>query len=230
MPRGKQSRGQCAFCGYETTKGSMGKHLAACPQRQAAITSAEGSKRKPEPLVQLRVQDAYSSQFWLELEARGTAKLADIDAYLRAIWLECCGHLSEFSTGNWGERGRQVVAKSRRIADVFRPDVQLTHIYDFGTSSETTIKAIGQRVGAPLSARPLALLARNLMPEASCIECGQPASHLCMECMYEDETAGTLCPQHAAGHPHENYGEPFELVNSPRLGMCGYIGPAEPPY
>ena len=227
MPRGKQSRGQCTFCGYETTKGSMGKHLAACPQRQAALAAAEGSKRKPEPLVLLRVQDAYSSQFWLDLEARGTAKLADIDDYLRAIWLECCGHLSEFSTGGWGS---QKIAKSRRIADVFRPDVQLTHIYDFGTPSETTIKAVGQRVGAPLSARPLALLARNLMPEASCIECGQPASHLCIECMYEDETAGTLCPQHAASHTHENYGELLDLVNSPRLGMCGYTGPADPPY
>lgn len=227
MPRGKQSRGQCAFCGYETAKGSMGKHLAACPQRQTAIAAAEQSKRGPEPLVQLRVQDAYSSAFWLDLEARGSAKLADIDAYLRTIWLECCGHLSEFSTGGWGS---QKIAKTRRIADVFRPDVTLTHIYDFGTSSETTIKAVGVRNGAPLSARPLALLARNLMPEATCIECGQPASHLCMECMIEDQTSGTLCPAHAANHPHENYGEPFELVNSPRLGMCGYTGPADPPY
>ena len=41
----------------------------------------------------------------------------------------------------------------RKIADVFRPDVVVTHIYDFGTSSETLIKAIGVRTGQPISYR-----------------------------------------------------------------------------
>jgi hypothetical protein len=48
--------------------------------------------------------------------------------------------------------------------------------------------------------------------------------------MYEDESAGTLCAAHIKRHPHKNYGDPIPLVNSPRLGMCGYTGPAEPPY
>jgi hypothetical protein len=48
--------------------------------------------------------------------------------------------------------------------------------------------------------------------------------------MVEDDAPGLLCAQHAATHPHENYGEPVELVNSPHMGMCGYDGPAEPPY
>jgi hypothetical protein len=227
MPRGKQSRGQCAFCGYETTKGSMVKHLAACPQRQAGITSAEQSNRKTETLYHLRMQDAFSSEFWLDVEIRGSATLKDIDAYLRAIWLECCGHLSQFSIGGW--QGREI-AQQRRVDAVFQRDVELTHIYDFGTSSETRIKLMGQREGVPLNTRPLILLARNVLPEATCIECGQPATHLCMECLIEAEVSGTLCEQHAGTHPHEDYGEPIELVNSPRVGMCGYTGPAEPPY
>jgi hypothetical protein len=227
MPRGKQSRGRCAFCGYETTKGSMGRHLAACPQRAERIAEAERSKRKPEALHHLRMQDAFSGDFWLDVEVRGSATLKDIDSYLRAIWLECCGHLSQFSVGGWSG---QEIGKSRRVEAVFTGDVELTHIYDFGTSSETRIKALGQRTGAPLSARPMALLARNLMPETSCIECEQPATHLCMECMIEHDSPGTLCEQHASAHPHEDYGEPLELVNSPRMGMCGYIGPADPPY
>lgn len=227
MPRGKQSRGQCAFCAYETTKGSMSKHLTACPQRLAQIVSAEKTNRKPELLYHLRMQDAYNSNFWLELEVRGSATLKDIDAYLRAIWLECCGHLSQFSIGSW--QGREI-AKSRRVDAVFQPEVELTHIYDFGTSSVTQIKALGQHIGIPLSTRPMILMARNVMPEATCIECGQPASHLCMECLIEEQISGSLCAQHARTHPHEDYGEPIQLVNSPRLGMCGYTGPAEPPY
>jgi hypothetical protein len=227
MPRGAQSRGQCAFCGYSTTKGSMPRHLAACPQWHAQNSSAGQTNRKPETLYHLRMQDAYSSSFWLDLEVRGSATLKDIDTYLRAIWLECCGHLSQFSVGGWsgGEIG-----KSRRVDAIFQRDIELTHIYDFGTSSETKIKPIGQRVGVPLTARPMVLMARNAMPEAPCIECGQPAGFLCMECQIEHELTGMLCPAHAQTHPHEDYGEPLELVNSPRLGMCGYTGPAEPPY
>jgi hypothetical protein len=205
----------------------MARHIAACPQRGAQIASAAQSSRKPEALFYLRAQDAYASEFWLDLEVRGTAKLSDIDSYLRSIWLECCGHLSQFSVGGWSG---QEIAKSRRVDAVFGRGVELTHIYDFGTSSETKIKPIGQRTGVPLTARPMVLLARNNMPETACLECNQPAAFLCMECQIEHELSGLLCPAHAQNHPHHDYGEPLELVNSPRLGMCGYDGPAEPPY
>jgi hypothetical protein len=204
--------------------------LATCPQRQAQIARAESTKRKPETLYHLRMQDAWGGKFWLDLEVRGSATLQDIDAYLRAIWLECCGHLSQFSVGGWsGEE----IAKQRRVDAVFRGDLELTHIYDFGTSSETLIKPVGQRVGMPLTTRPMVLMARNVMPEAICDECGQPATRLCMECMIETEAQGTLCEKHADAHEHDDcddYGEPIELVNSPRIGMCGYTGPADPPY
>jgi len=51
-----------------------------------------------------------------------------------------------------------------------------------------------------------------------------------MECRYEDETPGFLCDAHAATHRHDDYGEPIALVNSPRMGLCGYTGPTNPPY
>jgi hypothetical protein len=205
----------------------MARHLAKCTQRQERVAGAAQSKRTAEPLYHLRAQDAWNGDFWIDLEVRGSATLKDIDTYLRGIWLECCGHLSQFSIGGWS--GREI-AKARRVDAVFGGDLELTHIYDFGTSSETRIKAMGQRSGIPTSARPMALMARNLMPETTCIECDRPATHLCMECLIEDETQGTLCEQHAQNHPPEDYGEPIGLVNSPRLGMCGYYGPAEPPY
>ena len=223
MVRKKQSRGSCAFCGYETTKGSMGRHFAACPQRSALIVQAN---QKPETLLHLRVQDAYGSDFWLDLEVRSGAKLKDIDSYLRGIWLECCGHLSEFQASGWGDE----IAQSRTVGTTFKLYTTIRHIYDFGTSSETVLTLIGQRDGAPLTKKPVVLMARNLTPEVACVECGNPATHLCMECMIESDIPGWLCATHTTSHPHEDYGEPLAIVNSPRLGMCGYIGPATPPY
>jgi hypothetical protein len=208
-------------------KGGMLKHLATCTQRQKVLAEVDQKPGEKQRLYHLRVQDAWSGDFWLDLEMNGAATLKDLDYYLRAIWLECCGHLSRFSIGGWAS---DEIAKKKQADQMFRPGVELTHIYDFGTSSETLIKTIAVREGKPTTSHPIALMARNSPPEASCIECGQPASWLCIECLYEDDSPGTLCDQHAEVHPHDDYGEPMPLVNSPRVGMCGYTGPANPPY
>jgi hypothetical protein len=224
----KQSKGICAFCNKELSKGGVSKHLGACSLLNAAIAKAEQGKGVPEKLFHLRVQDAYSAGFWLDLEMRGSKSLNDLDSYLRGIWLECCGHLSQFMIGN-GWLGNQI-GKQRKIEDVFRGGNPLTHIYDMGTSSETIVKAVSTRVGKPLTSKPIVLMVRNKMPEYPCLECDQPATLFCSECLIEDETSGMLCQEHAKTHPHHNYGEPIPVVNSPRLGMCGYTGPADPPY
>ena len=228
MANRKQSRGKCAFCGKEMTKGGLSKHLQSCAKRQEAADAAnQGKSGKVQRLYHLQVRDAWQPDFWLHLEMNGTATLKDLDSYLRAIWLECCGHLSQFSVGGWS--GSEI-AKGTRVAKVFDKGVELTHIYDFGTSSETLIKAVAVDEGKPLSKHPIFLMARNSQPEAKCIECDQPANWLCIECLYETEEPGMLCDKHAKTHPHDNYGEPVPLYNSPRVGMCGYDGPAEPPY
>ncbi|MFC1972669.1 hypothetical protein ACFLVE_04630 [Chloroflexota bacterium] len=228
MAQKTQSKGQCTYCREEFTKGGMIKHLSSCPQRLEAITVAEQLPQATENLYHLRIQDAGHGDYWLDLEVRGSATLQQMDKYLRVIWLECCGHLSRFSIGSaWG--GREI-AKNRHIEQIFDMGVELTHIYDFGTPSETAIRFISVREGKPMTRHPIALMARNSAPEAACMDCGQPAAWLCIECLYENERSGLLCDQHAKTHPHDNYGEPIPLVNSPRLGMCGYTGPAEPPY
>jgi len=228
MPGQKQSVGACVFCGREMTRSGLSNHLATCEKRAEAIRAADASKNTPQKLLHLLVKDAYSSDYWLHLEMNGAATLERLDAYLRAIWLECCGHLSQFSIGGW--EGDEIPI-GRKIERVFASGVELTHIYDFGTPSISLIKSVGVREGRPLTRHPIFLMARNQQPERSCKVCGEPATHYCVECLIEEETETLLCARHAAEHPHqENYGEPMVLVNSPRVGLCGYEGPAEPPY
>jgi hypothetical protein len=205
------------------TRSGMAKHMVDCPQRQEAVARGTGVSQS---VFHLQVQDAYYGNFWLQLEMNGQATLKELDKYLRAIWLECCGHLSEFSYGGWGS---PKVGMSRKAEAIFQPGLELTHIYDFGTSSETLIKVMGVRQGNPTTRHPIALMARNALPEEQCMECERPATYFCQECLDEDET-GMLCDVHVKKHPHDDYGEPVPFVNSPRLGMCGYDGPAEPPY
>ena len=227
MPRKPESRGTCAYCGELITKRSVTKHLYKCPKHLETLQSAAASSRPVETLWHIRIQDAYDNDFWLNLEMNGSASLEKLDVYLRAIWLECCGHLSKFTIGGWSGVD---VGKSRKADAVFEPGLVMRHLYDFGTTSETDIKVVDAHQGKPTTKHPIALLARNLMPEAVCQECGQPARWLCIECLYEGNKTGHLCNDHVKDHPHDNYGEPMPLFNSPRVGMCGYDGPAEPPY
>jgi len=227
MPRRPENPGTCAYCGEIITKRGVAKHLEKCSKRQEALFSAESSNRPVETLWHLRVQDAYDKDFWIDLEMVGSASLDKLDKYLRAIWLECCGHLSKFTIGGWGGID---IGKARKANAIFEPGLVLRHLYDFGTTSETDIKVVGFREGIATTKHTIALLARNRMPELVCQECGQPGQWLCVECVYEEDKSGYLCDEHMEEHPHENYGEPMPLVNSPRTGMCGYDGPAESPY
>lgn len=223
----KNSKGECASCGQEVTSSKVVKHLSVCSKRLGIIKMSDSKKIPSETLYHLRTQDACNDQFWLDLEIRGSSTLKDLDGYLRAIWLECCGHVSQFSLG---DRQASELSKKRRADEVFRSGTKLTHIYDFGDSSETLIKVVGTRKGKSVTTCSVSLMARNQMPESKCGECKQPATRLCMECLVEKEIWGILCEKHAKVHPHDDYGKPVQLVNSPRLGMCGYEGPAEPPY
>jgi hypothetical protein len=208
------------------SKGGLTQHLPACPELQEAIRTADRQPGHNRPIYHLQVQDAWSGDYWLHLEIKGSARLADLDGYLRAIWLECCNHLSMFSLGGWGTKEFHM---DRRVQPIFEPGLELTHIHDFGTESVSRIKVVGMRKGKPLTKHRITLLARNDEPDWRCIDCGKPAAWLCLDCMYKGEH-GTLCDEHVEEHPHYDYGEPMPLVNSPRVGLCGYAGPAEPPY
>jgi hypothetical protein len=227
MDENGKTLGPCAFCGKRLTRGGMSRHLRTCAARRAATQAADAKAGKPRTLLHLVAQNRWSGDdFWLHLEMRGDAEIDDLDMYLRAIWLECCGHMSRFAEKGW--RGEDIEMDDP-AARVFTPDREITHTYDFGTETTTLIRLVGQRAGKPLSKHPITLMARNEMRAVVCQDCGEPATRLCLECVYQTDNA-FLCDAHAESHPHEDYGEPVPAVNSPRLGSCAYDGPAEPPY
>ncbi len=78
----------------------------------------------------LRVE---AGPYFLQLLMDGDATLKKLDAFLRKIWLECCGHLSRFSVG-----------MTRKASQVFEPGIQLDYEYDFGSTTELTVKVLAQ--------------------------------------------------------------------------------------
>jgi hypothetical protein len=206
----------------------MSRHLKACPARQEAIGAEEARGAPRTHLFHLAVKGSYNPEYWLHLELPAQATLSDLDGFLRDIWLECCGHLSMFrikdatfmSTvfDDWWSDGEQDM--SFKLGEVLVPGVEFSHEYDFGTTTYLTLRVVSERQGVAGQDKPIRILARNEPPDLRCETCDQPATYVCVFCDYT-----LLCDACIETHECGEEGL-LPVVNSPRVGMCGYTGEA----
>lgn len=97
---GPMSIGTCNLCGKDFAKNVISRHIKKClpkAYRQEQTASAGGKTQKT---FWINVWGKCLPEYWLHLEAPAASKLEDLDAFLRNIWLECCGHLSAFTIGS----------------------------------------------------------------------------------------------------------------------------------
>ncbi len=236
----EQSPGVCALCGHRAVKGTMGRHLATCAP---AHDAKEG---EPAPLFRLRVEAAGNPSYWLDVEVKAEARLRVLDRFLRDVWLECCEHLSAFTIGGvrhevaldsmWdfpadsfgGPRPRSMNARLHEAVGSRRA---FRYEYDFGSTTHLKLRMTAAREGR-LGRRSLRLLARNESVAWSCVVCGGPAAQICAWCEEESENP-FFCKDHAPAHiaeAHEGDEGFLPVVNSPRMGVCGYTGPQDARY
>ncbi|HBR09770.1 TPA: hypothetical protein DD712_00735 [Candidatus Acetothermia bacterium] len=219
------SKGKCSFCNTAFSKVGMTNHLKSCKQRKAmSETSPEKRKSRRTKIFHLVVEGRDLLAYWMHLSATANTTLADLDDFLRDIWLECCGHLSAFTIEGtrysvspmrkYDERGMKVA-----LGDVLGPGMNFYHKYDFGTTTELTLRVVSELEG--VNGKSIQLLARNDPPSIACEACGKIAAQVCAECIWSGK--GWLCDECAREH---ECGEEMLLpvVNSPQVGMCGYIG------
>jgi hypothetical protein len=109
---------------------------------------------------------------------------------------------------------------NRKLSDVLSPGVGFKHEYDFGTTTELKLKVLAQGERSAGST-DIEILARNNLPSIMCESCGKPATQVCSGCIWN--APAWFCDKCAKDH---ECGEEMFLpvVNSPRVGMCGYTG------
>jgi len=220
------SFGKCDLCGGTFSKGVMTRHLASCQEEKVDSETTSGKRRtQATKTFHLLVEGRYQPEYWMHLEVQSDEMLRDLDGFLRNTWLECCGHLSAFTI----EGRTYISSQSGEIDDesmdfalskVLRVGMKSYHEYDFGTTTELTLRVLSERKSG-FRGKSIRLLARNNPPLITCGSCGKTATQVCTQCIWSGE--GWLCDvcadEHACGEEMC-----LPVVNSPRVGMCGYTG------
>lgn len=143
----------------------------------------------------------------------GYFELAIYPKYNRDYWL-----FIEVKDSFWGEPAKSM---NYKLKTVLEKGMTIDYEYDFGSTTELMITVVNYRTGY-WKKDNLTILSRNNPPLLICDECGsKPAVVICTECAWEGR--GFLCENCAETH---ECGEEMMLnvCNSPRMGVCGYMG------
>ena len=210
------STGTCTLCGKSFNRSAMSRHLKTCTLAPPAKPNS--------PAFHLFIDARHDKSYWLHVAIPMESPLRLLDAFLRGIWLECCGHLSAFTIAGElyeceteaGRKGMQV-----RLNRVLQPGLSFSYEYDYGSTTRLNLKIVDVWERGTTK-NSVELLARNDAPQTVCQLCGErPAAEICTECAWND--AGYLCETCAEEHDCGN-NTWLPVVNSPRAGICGYTG------
>ncbi len=109
------------------------------------------------------------------------------------------------------------------LEKVLKVGQKFTYEYDFGSTTELNLRVLSERDGVVQEGEEddsVTILARNVPPVILCKVCGKPATKVaggyynveenayCNKCARRSEDADMMLP----------------VVNSPRVGVCGYTG------
>ena len=217
------SSGTCMNCKTVLTPGKMPKHLKEC-----ILGEGQGKKHK-----KFLLKVTGEGEHWMYLRMDGSATLEQLDSLLRDEWLECCGHLSTFDIGglhyeakvaDWEDAPYKIMNIKTKAHQILAKGLKFSHEYDFGTTTTLRLAVRDEYFDDKPAKKPVEMLARNNIHEYTCGICGGKGANICQRCM-EEKGNPFLCKK--CSDEHEDEDEEHYLlpiVNSPRMGMCGYTG------
>lgn len=215
-------KGVCYICGAKHSQRGMTNHIASHYKNQSG---------KDTHFV-IRIDQGADSPFWMYVQIAQRARLVILDKFLRNVWLECCGHLSEFA------KGADQIPMNKVIGKIVTKGDSLSYVYDFGSSTELSLSIVS--VGPKISLRADAngsagwtpppmvygeekvkIVALHDKAEFHCAQCGGKATLICSQCSFYDE--GVLCEKCVKKHKCGT-DVMLPVVQSPRVGTCGFDG------
>jgi len=212
MEQELKSEGKCLYCNQFFSQKEITRHL------DTHLLSAQ-KQDVDKSIASYHHIIIEAGEMFLEILVEAEQKMNIIDDFLRRIWLECCGHLSGFQHKNFK------ISMSNKVKEVFEPKVKILYQYDYGTT--TTVQLRSGKVFKLNLKEKLILLSRNEPLKQMCAICKtKPSENICTVCQYEQ--GAFFCEACSAVHAQtcddfEDYAK-MPVVNSPRMGECGYEG------
>jgi hypothetical protein len=206
------SEGKCFYCDEKFSQKGIAKHLA----RHLSATEKEKLSEK-ERGYHLSIE---AGNMFLQVLIKGSSRFQVLDAFLRDIWVECCEHLSDFHHKNIE------IGMSDKFFRVLSPKMKFDYIYDYGSTTSFPLKVEG--VYQIDQKEDIVLLSRNEPLKILCSLCKKnSATSICTVHAYQTDEC-FFCEKCAAKHGKKcgdfsDYAE-MPVVNSPRMGICGYTG------
>lgn len=220
-----EDKGICRFCLKSYAGRGIKKHLLSCRVRANQNQEELTQDKKASTIYHLRLQSY--KPFWLHIEMKSTSTLADLDKFLRDTWLEEeCGHLSQFRLGgvryvdpevhdSWKGMGMNSKPYMVQLEKMLKGKDKFEYEYDFGSTTYIEGEVVEEREG--ILSETVRILARNKIPKEECSMCENEAVMYCTECQE------FYCAQCLFEHSCDDE-MALPVVNSPRMGVCGYEG------
>ena len=220
------SVGKCYYCKKEIGSGSISRHLGTHLKKIEKETKVKGKA--------YHVKVVGGEDYFLHLLIRDDITLNTLDSFLREIWLECCGHLSSFEIAGmkrsfqvdlWSDDEEEFgISQNIITGDLFEKGMKLNYQYDFGSTTYLNLTVLNEY--QITSERDILLLSRNEPLKMLCDTCQKKPAKVFCQLWHHDETM--FCDSCKKNHAKtcedfEDYSE-GTIVNSPRMGICGYEG------
>ena len=194
--------GDCFICGKTAGKIALKNHVLK--------EHNEGD----EKCYLMRAESIYKAEpYWLLFTLPISAKLGDIDDFLREIWLECCDHSSAFGV-NQTEFPMTMALNEFDLGD------KLGYDYDYERTTTELIVTFLDEISRPKQIQKVQLLARNIPVESYCWICDKPAMYTDADASLKELLVCNSCSKKCT-REEARY---VPITNSPRSGSCHYEG------
>ncbi len=187
--------GKCYLCNKEITNRSAKRHILTCESRKNIVEESMKEAEKTKEQFILKITDKYDpSTYYIYITIDVNLTLRALDTFLRDIWMECCGHLSEFNIDGVtyacdGALEGSVLVEQESfdfyLKNILYINSKIKYLYDFDSTSEVLIEVVDK-----------------------------------FETVYNSSSIEILARNNKINHSRRN----GEYTNSPRDGVCGYIG------
>ena len=171
----------------------------------------------PLPELEAKLSEILTSRLGISLPLEMQSQVSNLAHYLQLS--------SSLFANSYREQDM-----GAELGEVLKVGQKIFHEYDFGSTTELALRVVGEHEGVVAEDEdgdPIAVqvMARNEPPVIPCRVCGKPATKVAAGYYYVGD--GALC-DNCAKSDRDEYEDSFlPIVNSPRVGVCGYTGDQE---